>query len=154
MTYLLLEHLGRERSLARTAVTFVTFRALPRSSMFWRGAFVELLRRTGDIPGARAALTEATRLDKRWAPLLAKLPPLAVAGLARGALAQREQLLAAHAHEQAPADHRGGQEHADHDVLDEALRIDQRERDGRETHAPRNGDTGQTRYLHGVRRAV
>ena len=37
------------------------------------------LERSGDIPGARAALTEAARLDKRWAPLLAKLPPVAVA---------------------------------------------------------------------------
>jgi tetratricopeptide (TPR) repeat protein len=39
----------------------------------------DLLLRTGDIPGARAAITEAVRRDKRWAPLLAKLPPVAVA---------------------------------------------------------------------------
>lgn len=39
----------------------------------------QALRRTGDVPGARAALAEATRLDKRFAPLLAELPPLAVA---------------------------------------------------------------------------
>ena len=37
------------------------------------------LQRSGDITGARAALTEAARLDKRWAPLLAKLPPIPVA---------------------------------------------------------------------------
>ena len=35
----------------------------------------ETLRESGDIPGARVALTEAARPDKRWAPLLAKLPP-------------------------------------------------------------------------------
>jgi tetratricopeptide (TPR) repeat protein len=38
-----------------------------------------LLQLTGDIPGARVALTEAARLDPRWKPLLAKLPPVAVA---------------------------------------------------------------------------
>src|SRR5579871_4898341 len=36
------------------------------------------MQQTGDIPGARAALTEATRLDKKWEPLLAKLPPIPV----------------------------------------------------------------------------
>jgi tetratricopeptide (TPR) repeat protein len=39
----------------------------------------DLLMRTGDLSGARAALTEAVRLDRRWAPLLAKLPPVPVA---------------------------------------------------------------------------
>jgi hypothetical protein len=33
----------------------------------------ELLHRTGDITGARAALTEAARLDAKYAELLAKL---------------------------------------------------------------------------------
>jgi Flp pilus assembly protein TadD len=33
------------------------------------------LQRTGDLAGARAALTEAARLDERFAPLLATLPP-------------------------------------------------------------------------------
>ena len=34
------------------------------------------LRDSGDIPGARVALTEAARLDpKRWAASLANLPP-------------------------------------------------------------------------------
>jgi Flp pilus assembly protein TadD len=38
------------------------------------------LQQMGDIPGARAALTEAARLDpKRWGPRLAKLPPVTVA---------------------------------------------------------------------------
>jgi tetratricopeptide (TPR) repeat protein len=37
----------------------------------------DLLFRTGDIRGARAALTEAARLDSRWQPMLAKLPPVA-----------------------------------------------------------------------------
>ncbi len=35
----------------------------------------QALWRTGDIPGARAALTEAARRDKQWADLLAQLPP-------------------------------------------------------------------------------
>jgi hypothetical protein len=39
----------------------------------------ELLLRTGDIPGARAAWTEAARLDKQWASMLAKLPPVPLA---------------------------------------------------------------------------
>jgi tetratricopeptide (TPR) repeat protein len=39
----------------------------------------ELLQRTGDLPGARAALTEAARLDSRWKPMLANLPPVPVA---------------------------------------------------------------------------
>jgi tetratricopeptide (TPR) repeat protein len=38
-----------------------------------------LLRLTGDVPGARAALTEAARLDPQWKPMLASLPPVAVA---------------------------------------------------------------------------
>jgi cytochrome c-type biogenesis protein CcmH/NrfG len=39
----------------------------------------DILLRTGDISGARIALTEAARLDKRWSPTLAKLPPIPVA---------------------------------------------------------------------------
>ncbi len=38
-----------------------------------------VLQQTGDLSGARAALTEAARLDKRFAPMLAKLPPVDVA---------------------------------------------------------------------------
>jgi len=34
------------------------------------------LLQIGDIAGARAALTEAARLDKKWKPLLTQLPPL------------------------------------------------------------------------------
>jgi hypothetical protein len=41
--------------------------------------FGDLLMRTGDLSGARAALTGAVRLDRRWAALLAKLPPVPVA---------------------------------------------------------------------------
>jgi tetratricopeptide (TPR) repeat protein len=37
------------------------------------------LLQTGDLPGARAAFAEATRLDSKWAEALAKLPPLPVA---------------------------------------------------------------------------
>ena len=37
------------------------------------------LQRQGDIPGARAALSDAARLDKGWGAFLAKLPPVAVA---------------------------------------------------------------------------
>lgn len=37
------------------------------------------LQRSGDIAGAREALTEAARLDKRWAELLAKLRPVTIA---------------------------------------------------------------------------
>jgi tetratricopeptide (TPR) repeat protein/tRNA A-37 threonylcarbamoyl transferase component Bud32 len=39
----------------------------------------DLLQRTGDLAGARAALTEAARLDSRWKPYLAKLPPVPTA---------------------------------------------------------------------------
>jgi tetratricopeptide (TPR) repeat protein len=39
----------------------------------------DALQQTGDIPGARAALTEAARLDKRWASRLAELPPVPTA---------------------------------------------------------------------------
>ncbi len=41
----------------------------------FHGALGNLLETTGDIPGARAAFTEAARLDKRWAAKLATLPP-------------------------------------------------------------------------------
>ncbi len=34
-----------------------------------------VLQQSGDIPAARAALAEAARLDPRFKPLLAKLPP-------------------------------------------------------------------------------
>ena len=37
------------------------------------------LEQTGDLPGARAALTEAARLDPRWTGQLAKLPSIATA---------------------------------------------------------------------------
>ncbi len=42
-----------------------------------------VLEQRGDIPGARAALTKAIMLDKRFAPLMAKLPPVAVAPMPR-----------------------------------------------------------------------
>jgi cytochrome c-type biogenesis protein CcmH/NrfG len=45
-----------------------------------------LLQRTGDTTGARAALTEAVRLDPRnpqWKALLAGLPPPPVAPVPR-----------------------------------------------------------------------
>jgi predicted Zn-dependent protease len=37
------------------------------------------LQQAGDIAGARAALTEAVRLDRKWAGMLAGLPPLPAA---------------------------------------------------------------------------
>jgi tetratricopeptide (TPR) repeat protein len=43
------------------------------------GLLGEALFRSGDVSGARAALTEAARLDNRWAPVLARLPALEVA---------------------------------------------------------------------------
>jgi tetratricopeptide (TPR) repeat protein len=39
----------------------------------------ELLLRTGDVTGARVAFVRAAELDKRWVPLLSKLPPVPVA---------------------------------------------------------------------------
>lgn len=38
----------------------------------------ESLLRAGDVPGARAALTTAAKLDKKWQPKLALLPPLEI----------------------------------------------------------------------------
>jgi predicted Zn-dependent protease len=37
------------------------------------------LQATGDISGARVALTEAARLDATWAEMLAQLPPVPLA---------------------------------------------------------------------------
>jgi tetratricopeptide (TPR) repeat protein/serine/threonine protein kinase len=43
------------------------------------GRLGELLFASGDIPGARAALETATKLDKRWAAKLAQIPAIPVA---------------------------------------------------------------------------
>ncbi len=75
--HLRLELISRYRYLKKypeaVAAARAALQVFPRSAALY-AALGDVLRLSGDIPGARAALTEATRLDKRWAAELEKLP--------------------------------------------------------------------------------
>ena len=73
-----LVHLNQKHYPEATACARAAIKAVPTYANA-HALLGDLLLRTGDVTGARVALTEAVRLDKKWEKLLAKVPPPPVA---------------------------------------------------------------------------